>query len=217
MKQKLRNSMGYLVVLLLAFVAYIAIGGSIEPITPPGVPTMRTLDEVYSAASSAPTDDLLPDIADVRGAKAIHMRLRGETQGWIQGSCTAAGREDTIGVIGFSHEVVSPRDAASGLPTGKRQHKPVTITKRIDKSTPLLFNVLVNNENITDLTLRFYQKSQSGAAMNYYEIRLTNASVAGIKQIDTEREEISFCYQKIEWIFVDGGITAEDDWEAPNV
>jgi len=32
-------------------------------------------------------------------------------------------------VYGFSHEVVSPRDAASGLPTGKRQHKPVRMSK----------------------------------------------------------------------------------------
>jgi len=27
-----------------------------------------------------------------------------------------------------SHEIVSPRDAASGLPTGKRMHKPLVIT-----------------------------------------------------------------------------------------
>lgn len=34
--------------------------------------------------------------------------------------------------------VVSPRDAASGLPTGKRQHKPMVITKELDKSSPVL-------------------------------------------------------------------------------
>ena len=33
-------------------------------------------------------------------------------------------------------EIVSPRDAASGLPTGKRMHKPVVFTKELDKSTP---------------------------------------------------------------------------------
>ena len=32
-----------------------------------------------------------------------------------------------------------------------------------------------------------------------------------------EYEEISFTYQSIEWTWVDGGITAKDDWEAPNV
>jgi type VI secretion system secreted protein Hcp len=30
-----------------------------------------------------------------------------------------------------------------------------------------------------------------------------------------EREHVSFCYQKIEWTWMDGGITAMDDWEAP--
>jgi hypothetical protein len=35
--------------------------------------------------------------------------------------------------------IVSPRDSASGLPTGKRQHKPIVITKELDKSSPLLF------------------------------------------------------------------------------
>ena len=37
--------------------------------------------------------------------------------------------------ITFEHEVVSPRDAATGLPTGKRQHKPFTITKELDQSS----------------------------------------------------------------------------------
>ncbi len=29
------------------------------------------------------------------------------------------------------------KDAASGLPTGKRQHKPVSVTKPVDKATPV--------------------------------------------------------------------------------
>ena len=36
--------------------------------------------------------------------------------------------------ITFEHQVVSPRDAATGLPSGKRQHKPFTITKELDQS-----------------------------------------------------------------------------------
>lgn len=44
------------------------------------------------------------------------------------GSCT----------ISFDQEVVSPRDVASGLPTGKRMHKPFVINKELDKSSPML-------------------------------------------------------------------------------
>ena len=44
------------------------------------------------------------------------------------------GWSDLLSVSG----IPEPRDAASGLPTGKRQHKPLTLTKPIDKSTPML-------------------------------------------------------------------------------
>ena len=30
-----------------------------------------------------------------------------------------------------------------------------------------------------------------------------------------EREHISFCYQKITWIWNNGGKSASDDWESP--
>jgi len=121
-------------------------------------------------------------------------------------------------VFGFHHEVASPRDPASGLPTGKRHHKPITITKEVDKSTPLLMNVLVTNENITQWELRFFKPSGIGKKVQYYTIQLVNASISRIHSemlSDKELEHISFCYQKITWTFENGGITAEDDWEAP--
>lgn len=156
-----------------------------------------------------------------------YLRLAGDNQGEIQGSVTQKGREDSIMVIAFEHEVVSPRDAASGLPTGKRQHKVLTITKEIDKSTPQLMNSLVNNENINRWKLQFWQPSKSGQEVQFYTIELMDASIAGIRQEmlnnkypenvqHKEREHISFCYRHISWTWVDGGITAEDDWEAQN-
>jgi type VI secretion system secreted protein Hcp len=155
-----------------------------------------------------------------------YLKLKGETQGEIRGSVTQAGREDSIMVIATNHEVVSPRDAASGLPTGKRQHKPFTITKEVDQSTPLLYNVLVNNENITEWKLEYWQPSASGREVQHYHVELVNASISAIQQEmlnnkypenmqHKEREHVSFCYQKIIWTWTDGGITAEDDWEAP--
>jgi len=155
-----------------------------------------------------------------------YLTLKGQKQGDIKGSVTQKGREESIMVIGFSHEVVSPRDAASGLPTGKRQHKPFTVTKEIDKSTPLLYNVLTNNENITDWKLKFWQPSTSGAEVQFYTVDLVNANIAGIRgemlnnkypenMQHKEREHVAFTYQKITWTWMDGGITADDDWETP--
>ena len=155
-----------------------------------------------------------------------YLKLKGQTQGDIKGSVTQKGREDKIMVIAVNHEIISPRDAASGLPTGKRQHKPLVITKELDKSSPLLYNVLVNNESLTEFELQFWQPSPTGAEKQHYTIKLTNANIASINFVMAnnkhpelmrfaEYEEVAFTYQKIEWTWMDGGITAQDDWESP--
>jgi type VI secretion system secreted protein Hcp len=157
-----------------------------------------------------------------------YLNLKGQKTGDIKGSVTQKGREGKIMVIAVSHEIVSPRDPASGLPTGKRMHKPMVITKELDKATPLLYNVLINNENITEWQLQFWQPSATGAEKQHFTIKLTNANIASIamrlpnnKHPDLLKfetyEEIAFTYQKIEWTWTDGGITAMDDWESPVV
>jgi type VI secretion system secreted protein Hcp len=156
----------------------------------------------------------------------IHMTLKGQTSGEIKGSCTQKGREGSILLFAFDHDILSPRDIASGLPTGKRQHKPVLVTKEIDKSSPLLYTVLCNNENLTEVVFKFWKPSASGKEVQYYTIKLTNANIAARKtyfpnMLIAENtklphlEEVAFTYQKIEWTWEDGGITSEDDWEVP--
>lgn len=160
-----------------------------------------------------------------------YLKLKGQKQGEIKGSVTQKGREGKIMVIAVSHEIVSPRDAASGLPTGKRMHKPFVITKELDKSSPLLYSALVNNENIAEWELQFWTPqlkaaTGTGQEVQHYTVKLTNANIASMafrmannKHPDlmkfAEYEEIAFTYQKITWTWTDGGITAEDDWEAP--
>ena len=74
-----------------------------------------------------------------------YLRLKGQKQGDIKGSVTQKGREGKISVIAANHDIASPHDAASGQATGRRVHQPFVITKEVDKSSPLLYNVLVNN------------------------------------------------------------------------
>jgi type VI secretion system secreted protein Hcp len=160
-----------------------------------------------------------------------YLKLEGQKQGAINGSITQKGREDSIGVIAVSHEIVSPRDPASGLPTGKRMHKAFVITKELDKSSPLLYNSLTKNENIPKWSLKFFTPGTAagknlGTEVNHYTVELINANVASINFIMKnnrnpqnmqipEFEEVAFTYQKIIWTWTEGGITAEDDWESP--
>ncbi|MGK3992676.1 Hcp family type VI secretion system effector [Sorangium sp. So ce1024] len=167
-------------------------------------------------------------------ALQAHLKLKGVTQGAIDGSVTQKGREKTIAVIAVQHQIISPRDPATGMPSGKRQHKPFVITKELDKATPLLYNALVNNESISEWELKFYTPGTQatkniGKEQNHYTVKLTNATVASIdfymentrrppegKDVP-EYEKIAFTYQKIEWSYDDGdgARQADDDWEAP--
>ncbi len=152
-----------------------------------------------------------------------YLRLEGQKTGAVKGSVTQRGREDSIMVIAFNHEVLSPRDPASGLPTGQRQHKVLTITKEIDKATPVLMNVLVTNENLKKCELRFWRPSSSGIEKQFFTIKLFNANISDIRMEmlnnmypenvrHKEREHISFTYQKIEWTYEEGALTCADDW-----
>ncbi len=151
-------------------------------------------------------------------ALTAYLKLKGQKQGEIKGSVTQKGREGRIAVIAVSHEIVSPRDAASGLPSGKRQHKPFVITKELDRSTPVIANALVTNENLTEMELTVFETLAKGVLAPIYTVRLTNANIASIStRTNLEGklvQDIAFTYQKIEWTWVDGGIMASDDWQA---
>jgi len=157
-----------------------------------------------------------------------YMKVVGQKSGNIKGSATQKDNKDSIQVVGYSHEIIVPRNAQSGMATGQRMHKPLIVTKELDPSTPLFYNMLCNNENLTSVTVKFYTaqlKSASGvsSSVNHYTIKVTNAHICTIEAVmaedshaettkGEETEKISFTYEKIEWTWNDGGISATDDW-----
>ena len=158
----------------------------------------------------------LAPLSEADAALNAYLTLKGQKTGQIQGSVTQKGREGRIMVVAVSHEIVSPRDAASGLPTGKRMHKPFVITKELDRSTPLLNRALVTNETLAEFELTVFAKNLKGVDAPAYTVKLTQASIAPIRLVEKDGqlyEEVSVTYQKIEWTWIDGGITAMDDWE----
>jgi type VI secretion system secreted protein Hcp len=85
----------------------------------------------------------------------------GEDQGLIEGSCNLEDREDTILVQGFDHVVEIPTDDR-GVASGRRTHRPMTIIKEIDRSTPMLYQALCSNELLTEVTLNWYRLDGTG-------------------------------------------------------
>lgn len=149
------------------------------------------------------------------------MRVKAGKQGEIKGGVTQKGREGGMAVVAFDHALIMPTDVTTGQATGKRQHKPLVVTKAIDKASPLLRNALVTNERLSEVTIQFWQPSHTGAETNYFTITLTNAHIVAIEHefLDNRvpenariaaSEEISFSYDTITWTWNDGGITATD-------
>ena len=163
-----------------------------------------------------------------RGA-AMYLNITAQKQGHIDGGVTEKGQEKTIKVYGMLHGIKSPRDAASGLPTGKRAHGALQISIGLDRAIPLLYNSLVNNENLTKWELKYWSAVHKGSGFtaagsahaNTYTVALTNANICNLEAITTVNGTLmyllGFTYQKITWTWNDGGITASDDWEAPVV
>ena len=117
--------------------------------------------------------------------------------------------------------MVSPRDAASGQATGKRQHRAFVVTKVIDQATPALYSVLVKNEVIKEWLLEATSPELRGVETVTYRVKLGNAFLSGIAfhgpgQDDLNRgklvEQLSFVYEKIEWTWVQTNTTATDQW-----
>lgn len=152
-------------------------------------------------------------------ASPISGKCTGQQQGVIKGDSTIKGREGTYSITAASHGITSPRDSASGQATGRRQHKPVTITMQVSKATPPLVRALATNERLTSCVLNFWEPAANGKEKNYFRVRLTDAAVVDYSLTGrpggADTVTFALTYQHIEWTYLEGGITAEDDWVSP--
>jgi len=158
-------------------------------------------------------------------AMNIHLWIRGATQGEIQGDSTVTSmdREGTIEAFKLDHTVHVPVEG-SGMATGERLHSPIKITKRIDRSSPLLHQALYNNE-ILEVTIKFYRPNPAGdgTTEQFYTIQLQQGRISSINTISPNTidestasnpamEEVSFVFGTIRWTYEPAGIETEDQW-----
>ncbi|HEY4348676.1 MAG TPA: type VI secretion system tube protein TssD [Gaiellaceae bacterium] len=151
-----------------------------------------------------------------------YLSMKGQRQGQIKGGVTEPGRLDEIAVYDLAYSLVSPRDSATGLPTGKRLHHPVQITCPTGLQTPKVFQAAATNENLTEFKIDFWLPNRNGISTNAFRLELTNGSVAEF-DLNLEQEggveelldQYSFTFQKIALTWLSGGISATDDWVSP--
>ena len=147
------------------------------------------------------------------------LHIKGQQQGDIRGGVLQKGREGKILVSDYTYSLISPRDLASGLATGRRQHQPVQVVAPTGPQTPKLLKALVSNENLTEWELdvwipQTHGGTGTGAEVLAFTIKLTNASVSEVDLNWGPLDQYSFTFQRIDWTWTVGGITAFDDWNS---
>jgi type VI secretion system secreted protein Hcp len=209
-----------LAAMLTLGVGYVAYSGQLEPPHGPITPTGASLSDVFLGLNGPPAPPKAIDPGFVGFPGGVAQLFIMPDGGIPRGDLSP----EPIAVFGFSHSIGTTRDHASGLPTGRRQHKPFTITKPIDKATPVLLRAMVHNDVIGVVEIRtggiLRGVSVPGQPVTY---RLFNARVASVSPFTqgmsqdavVYMEQVELVYDRISVASEDGGITAEDDWETP--
>lgn len=158
------------------------------------------------------------------------MTLHGSRQGLISaGAFTEAsvgnsyqnGREDKIMVQAFSHGILLPNGAGAG----RRTHKPLVITKTIDKASPLIQVALCSGERLSKCCLEFYRTSAHGTQEHFYTIELEDAQIVSAEVFMpdcqdpvtahlTQREKVHFSYRRIYWRHEISRTMGSDEWQS---
>ena len=154
----------------------------------------------------------------------VFMRVQGgAVQGDILGEVTQKGREGSHTILAFSHEVISPRDLATGMATGKRQHQPFRVVKYLNKGTPLLTKAFAAGETFAAITIDIWTPTATGAELKLISYTLKKASIVSVRPwmpnkqdsaaaAYTTAEEIAFVYQTLTVTYPNEGIETTIQW-----
>ncbi len=199
------------------------------------------MNKLTIAALSLVTTFVATSPADAAGTTpgsgdSVYMTVKGQRQGQFAGDAT---RKNQMIVYHLEFGGTSPRDTASGMPTGKHTWSTVKITKALDRASPQFFNAFAQNESLSQVEFDIYGPprgadgrfgTNGSAETLLYTVKLTNASVASDAVIAPSEkdpaagvayngavEQVSLVFQKIEVSYVgSGGSTSGSaDWNSP--
>lgn len=152
-----------------------------------------------------------------------YMTIKDDQGSVIQGSVTVSGREGTVEVLHFDHEIRIPTDTDTGALTGTRKHEPLVFTKAYDKCSPYLYKACSNGQTLREVVISWYRIDDTGTEQEYFRHKLEGVKITSVsplmhnvKDLDKERyphlEEVSMRYSRITWTYVDGNIEFSDSW-----
>jgi type VI secretion system Hcp family effector len=152
-----------------------------------------------------------------------YLSITGKKQGLISAGCSSldsignkcqAGHFDEIMVLSFAHNLSNLDN------TRHATHRPLIITKHIDKATPLLAQALANRE-VVDCTLNFYRISLSGHQEKYFSIKIWDGLIVD-QQLEMPhsillndqqaQENLAIRYRDIAWSHHIASTSGQASW-----
>lgn len=123
--------------------------------------------------------------------------------GDIKGEAADRAQGQTIEIESWSWGGSPPsREAGSGMATGKRQHAPLTIVKKLDKSSPVLQKAFEQHSPLSSVVVYLPSRppTKVGEVESYlkYEMKdvlVSSYSVGGSAEAPTE--SVRFIYMKV--------------------
>ncbi|MEM7137426.1 MAG: type VI secretion system tube protein TssD [Myxococcota bacterium] len=156
-------------------------------------------------------------------SQSVHLWLQANGEA-VEGesSVNTMERENTIECFSFEYGVTGGSEAFSGSPSGVRNYEPIRVTKRVDKSSPLLWRALCNNEAI-DATFKFYRPDTGAGALteHFYTVEISEGRIAGIDFVSPDSmmgsnepptETISFVYNNMMQTYETTGAAHQDSF-----
>lgn len=126
----------------------------------------------------------------------------------IPGPATGTGVDDHVECYEFSYHVELPTDVRDGSVTGRRQHSYFSITKELDKASPLLAKHLCDNLEVATVEIKHYRPNMEGDIEHYFTHELKKAKVVEVSNWKPntcdeaskkfrDMEKVSFMFEEI--------------------
>jgi type VI secretion system secreted protein Hcp len=162
----------------------------------------------------------------LQAAETVHLYLKINGAD-VRGESTqqSLGRADSIECVYYEHSIATASSQSAvasekGTIAGRPQYKPITIRKRIDKSSPLLIQAIAQGQAVEG-TFKFFRPNPTGdgTTEQFYTVEFKGGHVDSVKQYvpdtidpktasDPPMEEVTFSYSSVTFTYAGAGGTA---------
>jgi len=150
-----------------------------------------------------------------------YISIKGQKQGQVKGS--GPGNAGKSKIFGAKFGEFISRGPINSLLSPHRPHQPIVVRMQADTVTHGLLQAM-NSHDRLDFTIEIFKKGTGSHHPNCI-LRVTDSEIRSIRRVPavfkgnthssspqtSEQEDIAFTFQKIDYVWNDGSVSAQDD------